>query len=128
MRTIDSYKSNLLIRTKQFGSEIIKFSLDLPRNPAGFTISDQLLRAATSIGANLIEAQEAVSNKDFLYKISFALKEAKETKYWLELVELSLLPGNGKLALLLRECEEIVKILVATLKKLKQKEFSKLVV
>ena len=84
-------------------------------------VVDQLIRAATSIGANLIEAQEAVSPKDFLYKISFALKDAKESKYWLELIEISLLAGDKDLRSLLSENEEIVRILVVTLKKLKQK-------
>lgn len=122
MRKIDLYENNLLDKTKAFGSKVINFSLKLPRNAAGFVVTDQLLRAATSIGANLIEAQEAVSPKDFLYKISFALKEAEEVKYWVELIEMSLLSNDVEIVLLLRESEEIVKILVATSKKLRLKD------
>ena len=122
MRQIDSYTINILERTKTFAVKIITISSELPKNPAGFTIADQLVRASTSIGANLIEAQEAVSNNDFIYKISFSLKEAKETMYWLELIRLSRLLPDDKNALLLKENEEIVKILVAILKKLKTKK------
>ena len=80
-----------------------------------------IIRAATSIGANLIEAQEAVSQKDFLYKISISLKEAKETQYWLEITGLSIFPEDEELTVLLQESEELVKILVATVRKLKTK-------
>jgi four helix bundle protein len=122
MREIDRYKLNILDRTKKFGIAIIKISSLLPKNPAGFTIADQLIRAGTSIGANLIEAQEAVSNKDFIYKISFSLKEAKETKYWLELISATNLINSQSVIPLLQENEEIVRILVTILKKLKNKQ------
>lgn len=121
MKRIDGYKINILDRTKKFGGLIIKFSSLLPKNPAGFTIADQLVRSATSIGANLIEGQEAVSLKDFIYKISFSLKEAKEAKYWLELIESSGLITEKNLEVLLREIDEIVKILITIIKKLKDK-------
>lgn len=121
MRRIDGYKINILDRTKKFGGLIIKLSSLLPKNPAGFTIADQLVRSATSIGANLVEAQEAVSSKDFIYKISFSLKEAKETKYWLELIESSGLITEKNLEVLLREIDKIVKILITIIKKLKDK-------
>ena len=119
MRKIDEYKSNPLERAKKFGVDIIKFSSRLPRDASGFVIADQLIRAATSIGANLIEAREAFSGKDFYYKISIALKEAKETKYWLELTKESLLGNEEESVRLLQKVEELVKILVTTSNKLK---------
>jgi four helix bundle protein len=122
MRKIDEYQINILERTKKFAVGVIKISSVFPKNPAGFTISDQLVRAGTSIGANLIEAQEAVSPKDFFYKITISLKEAKETKYWLELISLSNLLSGKEIKPLLQEVEEIVKILIATLKKLREKK------
>jgi len=121
MRKIDSYEVNLLERTKRFASLAIRISSRLPRNPAGFAIASQLVRAATSIGANLIEAQEAISRRDFLYKISISLKEAKETRYWLELILSSNLLLPSEVTPILRENEEIVKILVTILKKLRSK-------
>lgn len=122
MRKIDKYKVNLLEKTKNFGVAIIKNSSQLPKNPAGFTIADQLVRAGTSIGANLIEAQEAISAKDFFYKITICLKEARETRYWLELICLSNLLDESKVRPLLQELEEISKILTVTVKKLREKK------
>lgn len=122
MRKIDEYEVNILERTKRFGVEIIKASSKFPKTTSGFTISDQLVRAGTSVGSNLIEAQEAVSRNDFIYKVSFSLKEAKETKYWLEIVETSDLLPREAVKPLLSEVEEITKILVVTLKKLRAKK------
>lgn len=121
MRKIDTYKSNLLERTKHFAVKTINASSQLPKNPVGFALADQLVRAATSIGANLVEAQEAVSQKDFVFKINHSLKEAKETQYWLEIIKDSSLVDGANILPLLREIEEIVKILVVTVKKLRQK-------
>ena len=121
MRKIDNYKVSLIERTKRFGIAVIKISSKLPKNQAGFTIADQVVRSSTSIGANLIEAQEAVSGKDFLYKINHCLKEAKETRYWLEIIKESSLLKSEDIVPLLQENNELVKILIATLKKLKAK-------
>lgn len=121
VRQIESYSFNILDRTKKFAVEIIKLSSELPRNPAGFSISDQLVRSSCSIGANLIEAQEAVSSQDFYHKINISLKEAKEAKYWLELTVQSALLENTQVGHLLQEIDEIIKILVAILRKLKLK-------
>lgn len=122
MRQIDSYKFNILDRTKKFAKEIVKLSSELPKNPGGFTIADQIVRSGCSIGANLIEAQEAVSGNDFLYKITIALKEAKETKYWLELIVLSELLPEMKVKPVINEINEIISILVSTVRKLKEKK------
>lgn len=54
-----------------------------------FILSKQMMRSATSVGANITEAQDAQSKADFISKMSIALKEAKETQYWLELLEQS---------------------------------------
>lgn len=121
MRKIESYKTNLIERAKTFCITVIKISSRLPKNPAGLTIANQVVRSSTSIGSNLIEAQEAVSPKDFLYKINHSLKEAKETKYWLEIIKDASLLESEELVWLLRESEEIVKILIVTLRKLKSK-------
>lgn len=122
MRSINNYQFNILERTKRFSVDIIKLSSELPKNPAGFTLADQLVRAATSIGANLIEAQEAVSKSEFYYKINIALKESKETMYWLSLINDSKLLLKTDISSLLQESEEIVKILVAIARKLKNKK------
>lgn len=72
----------------EFSLMIIELYKDL-NNEKEFVISKQLLRCGTSIGANIQEASAAFSKKDFLYKMSISSKEARETKYWLQLLERS---------------------------------------
>ncbi len=118
MRKIDAYQVNIVDRTKKFAVAIIRLSSLLPKTPAGFAIASQLVRAVTSIGANLVEAQEAVSRGDFIHKVSISLKESKETVYWLELVLGADLLPKEKVEPMLREGGEISRILVATVREL----------
>lgn len=80
-----------------------------------YEISRQLLRSATSIGANLEEARAAISKKDFISKVSIASKEARETMYWLRILNDSKLIDYDY-ALLLFKIEELVKLTTATVK------------
>jgi len=73
-------------RTKQFSLAIIRFSAGLPRDREADIVARQLVRSATSIGANYREANRAVSRADFVNKIGTVQKEAAETQYWLELL------------------------------------------
>ncbi|OGJ51182.1 four helix bundle protein [Candidatus Peregrinibacteria bacterium RIFOXYB2_FULL_32_7] len=81
-------EKNNLIQTKsfEFALNIIKLYQNLQNNKE-FVISKQLLRSATNIGANIEEALGAVSKKDFQNKMSISCKEARESKYWLRLLE-----------------------------------------
>ncbi|AVH63661.1 MULTISPECIES: four helix bundle protein [unclassified Nostoc] len=109
-------------RTKSFAVRIIKACCFLDEaSSATRILSKQLLRSGTSIGANVREAQSAQSPKDFINKLEIALKEARETQYWLELLIESELVEKQKFQLLLQEANEIGKILVASTKKLKDK-------
>ena len=74
-------------RTTVFSEKIIVFCKSLPKNILTIPIINQLLRSATSIGANYMEANGASSRKDFKHKIYICKKEAKETMYWLRLLE-----------------------------------------
>lgn len=76
-------KNELKYRAYKFSILIVKFVSKLPRENIYWVIGDQLLRSATSIGANIIEAQAGSSRKDFANFFSIALKSAIETKYWL---------------------------------------------
>jgi four helix bundle protein len=78
-----------------------------------YELSSQLIRSGTSVGANIREAQRAESKKDFKHKLKIALKEADETKYWLELIH-SEITAVDKTIFELNE--EIVKLLVAIIK------------
>ena len=109
-------------RTKNFAIRIIKACCFLDEKPGVLrTLSKQLLRSGTSVGANVREAQSAQSDRDFIHKLEIALKEARETQYWLEILLESELIENPKFSPLLEEANEIGKILVSTTKKLKQK-------
>ena len=72
-------KNQLLDRILRFAIDIISLVDKLPRSPAGMNIANQLVRSATSIGANTEEAQGASSRRDFINKMHIALKEAKES-------------------------------------------------
>ena len=80
--------SESVIRTKSkdFAKNIILLCRKLSTNHVEFALINQLLRAGTSIGANVYEAQYAQSTKDFISKLEIALKECNETAYWLELL------------------------------------------
>ncbi|MBD2615821.1 MAG: four helix bundle protein [Nostoc sp. ChiSLP01] len=85
------------------------------------TLSKQLLRSGTSIGANVRESRSAQSDRDFLHKMEIALKEARETEYWLEILIESEIVEKSKFYPLLQEADEIVKILVASTRTIKQR-------
>ena len=110
-------------RTFRFGVNTTKFCIRLFRRQELQPILRQLLRSGTSIGANMEEADGAVSKKEFIHKASISFKEAKETKYWLRIMkEAELLNDQADLAalsVLLKEAEEIASILGAIIKKAK---------
>lgn len=82
-------KENLIVNLSlEFALSIIEYS-ELLEEHKKFIIARQILRSGTSIGANIIEAQNAESKADFIHKMKIAAKEADETGYWLQLCELS---------------------------------------
>lgn len=110
------WKRSFARRLLLFGVAIIKLVSKLPKTPAGFAIASQLIKAATSIGANFQEAQDASSMRDFIQKLSISLREAKETLYWLQVISLSGLLKEEELAEESMECQEITAILVSSIK------------
>ncbi len=77
---------NLEKRTVKFNEDVIVFAKTLKKDVINLPLISQLIRAATSIGANYCEANGASSKRDFRNKICICKKEARETKYWLELL------------------------------------------
>jgi four helix bundle protein len=77
---------NLEERTAQFGEDIIEFAKVVPKDHITVSLVSQLVRAATSVGANYCEADNACSKKDFINKISLCRKESRETKHWLRMI------------------------------------------
>jgi four helix bundle protein len=96
-------------KTIEFSVNLITFFKDLEKNRE-FILSKQLLRSGTSIGANVHEAASAQSRKDFINKMSIALKEAKETRYWLIILSKSEMVKLD-VSDLLNDNEEIIRIL-----------------
>ncbi len=86
-----------------------------------YILSKQFLRSSTSIGANISESQEAVSTADFINKLSIALKEARETIYWLNLLAESNYLEKEVCVKLIADCEEIMKIIRSIILTIKQK-------
>jgi len=108
-------KGNLIVtKTFNFSKEIIKLYIHLKKDKV-FELASQLFRSATSIGANVEEAQAAQSKKDFISKMSIAAKEARETRYWLRLLDESDLTIKD-IKHLLKEIEEIINILTKIIK------------
>jgi four helix bundle protein len=105
-------------RTFEFGVEIIKFTANLPRNAAGFAITSQLVRSGTSVGANVEEAQDSLTKKDFIHTMTIALKEARETNYWLKVIKETKLV-EADVDWLIDETIQIVRILTTSVKKAK---------
>src|SRR5690606_39011743 len=102
------------IRSKsfQFACDIVLYCDKLKKNK-DFELASQLLRSGISIGANTREAQRGVSIKDFKNKFGIALKEADETKYWLEILQAT---GREVPKEMMDNCEELIRILVAITK------------
>ena len=86
-----------------------------------YILAKQLLRSGTSIGANLTEAKYAISRKEFLAKTSISLKECAETEYWLDLLKETGVLSLSEYDSIINDCREILYILIATVKKLKNK-------
>ena len=109
--------SKSLIKEKSYGFalEIVKLYTYL-QDQKEFIISGQLVRSATSIGANVEEALAGQSKKDFIAKMSIASKEARETNYWLRLLRDSKLVSKEKLKPSIDKSEEIIRILTSIVK------------
>ena len=108
-------------RTFEFAIRIVKICQYLDEKPGVKRIlSNQLLRSGTSVGANIEEAQAGQSRADFLSKMSIACKEARETLYWLKLLEKTELISIDRLQDLKQEADEIVRILTSIVKSTKQ--------
>jgi len=82
----NSKQYDLEDRTLTFARNVRKFVKELPKTLANIEDGRQLIRASGSVGANYIEANEALSKKDFIMRIKICRKEAKESRYWLRLI------------------------------------------
>ena len=100
----------------QFAIRIVKAYQFLVKEKKEFVLSKQLLRSGTSIGANLAEANDAISKAEFSNKISIAYKECLETKYWLSLLKDTNFMDEATFESIYSDADEIARILFSTLK------------
>ncbi len=115
------FKSDLRERCYRFSLQIIALTDTLPQKRSAWIITDQLIRSATSIGANLIEARASSSRLEFKKFYEIALKSANETKYWLGLLRDTKLVDDKVAGDLLNEASEIASMLASGVLKLKNK-------
>jgi four helix bundle protein len=111
-----------LEKSKKFAIRIVGLYKHLCSEKKEFVMSKQILRSGTSVGANLTEANYAISRKEFLAKKYIALKECAETEYWLELLHNTAFLSDAEYGSMRTDCTEILKMLVAATKTLSNKE------
>ena len=108
----------ILNKSFEFAVRIVNLYKYLTSEHKEYVLSKQVLRSGTSIGANVHEAIEGFSDKDFQYKLNIALKEARETEYWLNLLVKTEYISQVQYENINEDCTEILKLLVSILKKL----------
>ena len=106
----------------QFAVRIVKLCRYLCDEKKEFILSKQLLRAGTSIGANIAESQQAQSRPDFISKLCIALKEASETNYWLRLLRATDYLSETEYRTMIVQCKELERPLTSILKSAKPSE------
>lgn len=116
-----AYKKDIYERVYQFALGIVRFSRELPRTVETDVLRRQLIRAATSIAANMQEADGARTRQEFRHSVTISKKEAKETKLWLRMIT-DLYPQFAReTKILIPENEEIIKILASIVIKTQNK-------
>lgn len=112
---MESDKPNIAERSVTYALQVIKLYRELQQDEVGRVLGRQLLRAGTSIGANIHEAQGGQSKADFIAKMYIAYKEARETSYWLRLIRESQIVSMERLHDIIDETEQIMRILSSIL-------------
>ncbi len=110
--------NHIVDKSFDFAVRIVKLCKYLQNEKKEYVLSKQLLRCGTSIGANVNEAQAAQSTNDFIAKLSISSKEARESKYWIDLlIETEYLPSDSQKVISLKEQNmELIKLLTSIIK------------
>ena len=108
----------ILEKSKKFAIRIIKLYQYLNKEKQEYVLCKQLLRSGTSIGANVTEAHSAISKPEFRQKMNIALKEAKESLYWLDLLKETNYIADKEYQSIYDDCNELNKLLVSIIKTL----------
>jgi four helix bundle protein len=108
-------------RTKEYAKNIIRLCRELPNNREGRLIGNQMFRSGTSVAANYRAACRGRSKAEFVSKLAIVEEEADETLFWLELIKEMDISNNSDLAALMKESNEIIAIIVSSIKTVKQR-------
>lgn len=117
----ERFKEEFIKRLVKFSVTILSFAEEMRSNRVIWPVADQLVRSATSIGANVVEAKSSSSKRDYIHFFEIALKSANETKYWLIVIKESNIYLREKSSELYKEADEISKILGSSILTLKGK-------
>ncbi len=117
------FKTDLTQRTYKLSLSVIDLMNNLPQKRSAWVIADQLLRASTSIGANIVEAKSSSSRLEFKKFYEISLKSANETIYWFNLLKDSKLANEKEVQSLIQETDEISRMLASSVMKLKNIKF-----
>jgi four helix bundle protein len=115
-------RGDLPDRSFSFGCAVIDLVDELPSNVKGWTIGKQLIRCGTSVGANIAEADQAISDAEFIQRCSIARKEAAETRYWLRVCHAKHLARPDHVAELLSEVDELLRVIGTIIRKSQAKK------
>jgi four helix bundle protein len=117
-------KDNIIVKKSySFALEVIKIYKCLINERKEYVLSKQLLRSGTSIGANVHEAIASESKKDFIHKLAIAVKEARESSYWLSLLKDSDYINEEQFKKLISNCDEVIRILNSIILTTKERYF-----
>ncbi|PIP17388.1 MAG: four helix bundle protein [Candidatus Portnoybacteria bacterium CG23_combo_of_CG06-09_8_20_14_all_37_13] len=108
-------------RTAKFGEEVIKFVKILPKNEITRPLITQLVKCATSVGANYCEADDAESGQDFRHKVGICKKEARESKHFLRMIATAIVNQKEKIRILWKEAKELNLIFNSIYRKIPKK-------
>ena len=114
-------ESVLQTKSLTFAVRVVKFYRYLCEEKREYVLSKQILRSGTGIGANVRESRNAQTSADFITKLAIALKEADETQYWLELLDLSEIISHEEFLSLNKDLSELVAMLTSSIKTVKGK-------
>jgi four helix bundle protein len=123
MKVILYMKQENILHTKSyaFAIRIVKLSQYLSTEKKEYILNKQILRSGTAVGALISESEFAQSNADFINKLSIALKEANETKYWINLIHDTQYISSKMFNSLANDIKELISLLVSIIKSLKEK-------
>lgn len=120
-KTENARTCDLEERTSEFAKRVRIFIKRPPKNPTNYEDGKQVIRSSGSVGANYIEANEAFSKKDFAMRVKICRKEAKESRYWLELLDTNnKAPLEEEREILKREAHELMNMFGSIIRKLER--------